>query len=178
MQQAVFKRPLPTVGGGDRLLNTEKCRVGRICDNQNCKDFHSDSEKRCLNHMRGMCQPPQGARCTNGLHTEVSAVNLIITVDLGSPIDVAQKMQVLESQHPDENARYVRIVVFGFAAVYEKLLRKMLEAMPLLHEIVLADRAKEPTLLVFLCDVVENCAKSNPRLREAIFEDDTSESLW
>ena len=57
-------------------------------------------------------------------------------------------------------------------------LLRLLEAPPLLHELVLPDRNKESNLLNFLCYIMEQCAHSTPRLRTVIFNGNCLESLW
>merc|ERR1740123_1628254 len=172
-----FEHPLPVVGGGDSQWNVERCFSGKHCENSRCKYWHSDSEKRCKRYALGGCDMLVSGRCPDGLHVDVSDIKLTCTVDLERPAQAVARLRDLEAQ-PSECAKYVRIVVYGFAAIRSALLKKFLEALPLLHEIALPDRARDPTLLVFLCDLVEQCAKSNPRLQDAIFEDKSMEALW
>jgi len=76
------------------------------------------------------------------------------------------------------NANYVRLVVYGFAAIYKDLLRKLLEYMPLVHVMVLPDRERDPHLLVSLSHIVELLGTSNPRLREVVFSGGVVEAIW
>ena len=87
-------------------------------------------------------------------------------------------LRALQEKTVDDRARYVRIVVRGFAQIRAALLQKIVEAMPLLHEMLLPDREWEPNLLVVLCDFVEPLAVSNPRLRSIIFKGEKIERLW
>ena len=69
-------------------------------------------------------------------------------------------------------------MVIAFAMVRAALLRKFLKLMPLLHELVLPECVPEDNLLVYLVDLVEPCARTNPRLRNVRFKDGTVEFLW
>jgi len=108
----------------------------------------------------------------------VSSVTKVFTVNLESSADAMRRLRWLEVQPLEERAQYVRMVVYGFALVRVQLLQRLLESMPLLHEVMLPDRMPDATLCVFLCDIVEKCAKSNPRLRDVIFRNNKVEFLW
>ena len=180
--QVVEQHPLPNVGGGDESWNIDKCANGQKCEHKNCMFYHSDNERRC----RKWClfnQPCDfyregGGRCIGGLHVKVHDVNQTFQVDLENTPEALHLLRKLERESPDARARYVRITVSGFAMVRRKLLGKFLDLMPLLHELVLPDRINNDHLLLFLTDVVEGCARSNPRLQKVVFEDGSEENLW
>jgi len=108
----------------------------------------------------------------------VADVCQTLEIDLEQPTQCLERLRKLADRPYDELAAYVRLVVFGFAMVREKILKRILDLLPLLHEIMLPDRKREPSILVCLCDIVETCAKTNPGLHNVIFEDNTVESLW
>ena len=179
--QTAELHPLPNVGGGDDDWNIHRCRRGIKCTARNCKYFHSDHEKRCRKFSldMGPCDRPEGGgRCIGGLHVKVQEVNKTLEVNLESTREALDLLRKLEGEPPDARAKYVRITVSGFAMVRRKLLRKFLDIMPLVHELVLPDRANNDHLLLFLTDVVEGCARSSPRLQKVIFEDGSEENLW
>ena len=74
--------------------------------------------------------------------------------------------------------RAATLVVFGYSALREGFLKKFVTQMKNLHVMKLPDREREPNLLVHLCDMVEDCAETNPALRDVVFTDDTLEPLW
>ena len=127
----------------------------------------------------GPCDRPEGGgRCIGGLHVKVQEVNKTLEVNLESTREALDLLRKLEKEPPDVRAKYVRITVSGFAMVRRKLLRKFLDIMPLVHELVLPDRANNDHVLLFLTDVVEGCAISCPRLQKVIFEDGSEKKLW
>mmetsp|Transcript_14950 Transcript_14950/g.41346 ORF Transcript_14950/g.41346 Transcript_14950/m.41346 type:complete len:247 (-) Transcript_14950:314-1054(-) len=172
----VLKRPVPVIPGSEEDWNVDKCWPGRKCENITCRRFHSDAERRCARYARGCCE--QSPPCPDGLHVRVSSVTKVFTVNLESSADAMRRLRWLEVQPLEERAQYVRMVVYGFALVRVQLLQRLLESMPLLHEVMLPDRMPDATLCVFLCDIVEKCAKSNPRLRDVIFRNNKVEFLW
>merc|ERR1712086_584477 len=76
------------------------------------------------------------------------------------------------------NARAIRLVVYSYAALYNGLLRKILAQLPLLHELVLPDRERDPHLLACLSDLLERVGTRNPRLRDVVFSDGKVEAMW
>ena len=179
--QTAELHPLPNVGGGDDDWNIHRCEKGIKCEARNCKYFHSEHERRCRKFSldMGPCDRPEGGgRCIGGLHVKVQEVNKTLEVNLESTREALDLLRKLEGEPPDARAKYVRITVSGFAMVRRKLLRKFLDIMPLVHELVLPDRANNDHLLLFLTDVVEGCARSSPRLQKVIFEDGSEENLW
>ncbi len=173
-----LRRPLPVVCGNEPAFNLDKCFHGKKCDATVCIYWHSEKEKRCPWFTSNDCEHIKDGHCRMDLHIDVKAVCETFTVDLECPVQAIERLRKLESQPAAHGASFVRIVVFGIAFVRKGLLKKFLEHMPLLHEIVLPDRKREPNLLVALCDIVEDCSKSNPRLRSVVFEDGVDELLW
>lgn len=177
--QPVMARPLPIMGNNDPYWNTETCLDGRRCTNRNCKNFHSDVEKRCQYFVQRNCWTQPGKSCVNGLHLPVPNDRWrSFEVDLESPANAFQLLQFLESQTPEDRAMYVRLVICGFAVVRVNFLKRFICKMPMLSELLLPDRAKNPTILVYLCDMVETLSRTNPRLCNVIFEDGSEELLW
>ncbi|CAK0834180.1 unnamed protein product [Prorocentrum cordatum] len=172
------QRPLPQPGGGDPQFNVAKCAEERSCDNPACVFWHSVAERRCQQFACGSCAAVSRGRCIGGLHVRPEDIREVLTVDLEDTVGVQDELRRLEAASPDERARYVRLVLYGFAGLRMGLLRKLLEQLPLLHELALPDRAREPSLLVFLCDLVEGLGTTTPRLRDVIFQDEQCESLW
>ena len=87
-------------------------------------------------------------------------------------------LRELKAVAPDERAKNVRLVVYNFATCYMGFVRKILDLLPLVHDIVLPDRDKTSPLLVGLSFLIEDCKISNPRLRRAIFAGGDGEQLW
>ena len=125
-----------------------------------------------------LAQPNPEGRCIGGLHVMMTNICQTLTVDLESTTDAKIRLRSLQARTPDQCARYVRIVVYGFAGLRAALLKDILKRLPLLHEIVLPDHARDPCLLVVLCDMIEECGCSTPRLRDVIFEDNSVQQLW
>lgn len=171
-------RPVPTVGRGDRYFNTQKCREGRRCENKDCNYWHSFQERRCKRFAAGELCGRLSGRCTDGLHVEVAAISQTLQIDLEMPKRIRALVHGLEGSSVEERAKYVRLVVYGFAAIRSALLQRVCAVLPLLHEIVLPDRVRESYLLVALTDTIERCASSNPRLRDVVFEDGCVEAVW
>jgi len=177
--------PLPKIVNVPRW-NVDKCPQGLLCEESGCPHYHSDNERRCEAFDTGHCcgnesdMTAAGGRprgCVNGLHIHASEVRETYCIDLSSAS--ARKLpRELEKQPREVNANYVRLVVYGFAAIYKDLLRKLLEYMPLVHVMVLPDRERDPHLLVSLSHIVELLGTSNPRLREVVFSGGVVEAIW
>eukprot|EP00811_Abedinium_folium_P008285 NODE_17654_length_932_cov_5.547826.p1 GENE.NODE_17654_length_932_cov_5.547826~~NODE_17654_length_932_cov_5.547826.p1 ORF type:complete len:246 (+),score=62.52 NODE_17654_length_932_cov_5.547826:85-738(+) len=170
--------PLPPLVFSDNAWSTQSCRRGRQCEVQVCRFFHSPRERRCAGFMSGRChEKPASGRCKQGLHVDVSSMCETLTVDLDAPQAVDQ-LRELEASTDAANATFVRVAVNGFSMLRATLLRRILACLPFVHQLQLPDRAQDPSLLVFLCDVIEPCAERNPRLRDIIFSDGSMEKLW
>ena len=109
---------------------------------------------------------------------QVKDLGLTFEVDLQVSREALSSLRRLADVSSDLRAKYIWIQVIGFAMVRAALLRKFLELMPLLHELVLPECVPEYNLLVYLVDLVEPCARTNPRLRNVRFKDGTVEFLW
>mmetsp|Transcript_58370 Transcript_58370/g.155368 ORF Transcript_58370/g.155368 Transcript_58370/m.155368 type:complete len:202 (-) Transcript_58370:97-702(-) len=171
-----FQRPALVIE--EERWNVEKCKKGRKCDDRCCGNWHSQAEMRCPMFVQVNCKEHANGSCKNGLHVQWSEVTESFAVDLESPRDAKARLRNLESQTPDMRARYSRIIVYGFAVVRVALLKRFLDILPLLHELMLPDRVRDPNLLVFLADMLEDCAQTNPRLREVVFQDNREEKMW
>ena len=172
-EHPLLQRPLPRFAGGAAEPNLVKCRWGRNCSDNNCKFWHSDKETICPKSCRLL-----PGHCQLGLHIEASAVRETFSVDLECPQEAITKLQTLESEAAAYGAAFVRMVVFGIAYVRRGLLKKLLDRLPLVHELLLPDRKREPSLLVAVCDIVEGSWRMNPRLRTVVFADGVEEQLW
>ena len=138
-----LRRPLPVVCGNEPTFNLDKCFHGKKCDATVCIYWHSEKEKRCPWFTSNDCEHIKYGHCRMGLHIDVKAVCETFAVDLECPVQAIERLRKLESQPAAHGASFVRIVVFGIAFVRKGLLKKFLEHMPLLHEIVLPDRKRE-----------------------------------
>ena len=179
--------PIPKVGFGRTYWNIDRCPIGNRCEDRKCQYYHSEVEKRCCQYIHGICTHVPICRsyqgtceylCPHGLHIKMNDICDIFTVDLENIRNVKKKLQEREALPRYEEAKCVRFVIYGFAMICEKIIRKILDTMPLVHELVLPDRSMEPTLQVFLCDLVERCTHNNPRLRTVIFRDGRKMDLW
>mmetsp|Transcript_79807 Transcript_79807/g.222167 ORF Transcript_79807/g.222167 Transcript_79807/m.222167 type:complete len:240 (+) Transcript_79807:91-810(+) len=175
-----LQKPLPQVGFGYAEWNVDRCGQGITCPQFFCKCWHSEVEKRCPNFARhGSCEDARGGpRCPHGLHIQASSVNQTLCVNLENPFECNAQVQRLWNQTPETRASYCRVVLYGFASLRAHFLKRILQCLPLVYELVLPDREKNLTLLVYLCDLVEGCAQICPRLREVVFKDGSSEVLW
>ena len=108
---------------------------------------------------------------------QLQDLNKTFKVNLEASTEAKNSLRKLKEVSPDDRAKYIRIEVIGFAMVRARLLRSFLELMPLLHELVLPEWAPEKHLLVYLLDLVEPCARTNPRLHIVRFQDGTGERL-
>ena len=173
-----LRRPLPVVCGNEATFNFDRCHQGKKCEATVCIYYHSDKEKRCPWSMSNDCQHMKNGHCRMGLHVDIAAICETFTLDLECPAQAMERLQKLVVQPAAHGASFSRLVVFGLAFIRKGLLKKFFEHMPLLHEIILPDRKREPNLLVVLCDILEDCWKLVPRLRTVVFEDGAEELLW
>ena len=102
----------------------------------------------------------------------------MLQINLEAPAEAYKVYENLKSEDNNTKAKYVRLIVYGFSVVRAQLLKRVLSLMPLVHEIVLADRLMEDNLIVSIMTVLEDCAQGNPRLYEVAFADGNSEALW
>ena len=169
---------LPNVGLEDKQWNVKPCHAGRGCRTNLCKYYHSLFERRCSGFSSGSCS---NAMCEQGLHVWPNEVQQVISVHLDPEEDPSEPFRFLglwKMQPAQTRACVVRLEVQGFAGVRKQLLIELCCLFPLLHELSLPDRKREPNLLVYLADVCEKTAEPAPRLQKVIFEDGTVEHLW
>jgi len=172
------QRPAPKFGEQHKeRWKLDRCYDKYACEKLDCQFYHSQIEKRCLDFVTtGICETEE---CKD-LHVLPEQLAQTLTVDLESPADAVARLRAFEKKTIHERACYVRIVVYGFAGLREELLKRFLKLFPFLHEVVLPDRAREPNLLVYLCDIVEALQSKEgfcPNLRFACFEDGRVEQL-
>ena len=163
----------------DNIWNCYPCIIGQACECLTCPYYHSDVEKRCKQFVQRLCKNVEGGgRCIGGLHVQWEDLYKTFKINLQASREAKNSLRKLKEVSANDRAKYYRIEVTGFAMVRARLLRSCLQLMPLLHELVLPECTSEKHLLVFLCDVVEPCGKTNPRLRIVRFQDGTQEPLW
>merc|ERR1711862_264907 len=78
---------------------------------------------------KNACPHRGDARCNSGLHVKLEDVHQEFTLDLNFQTAALKALREMEVRHPDEHAKYVRIVVYGFASLSECLLLKFLHMM-------------------------------------------------
>ena len=181
-----MRRPLPKVAGGARW-NLDKCRQGIRCEADACPCWHSECERVCMGFALGDCATCKDGDagavsgtqpgCVNGLHMQATELSETLCIDLFAAS--ARRLPGELSKRPREaNARHIRLIIYGIAAMYNRLLRNILAHLPLLHELVLPDRERDPHLLVMLSDLIELAGTTNPRLRYVVFSGDVCEAIW
>ena len=182
MTNPCLERKCPVVAKNcDSTWNLRACEAGLKCPSVSCECYHSEAERRCHDFItKGSCADGDGCPL---LHVRTAdEVVATYAVDLESPADAVARLSQVSAMPLHVRARYVRLVVWGFAGLREEILKKFLKLFPLLHEMVLPDRKREANLLVYLCDILEDCASSNPRLRDTVFQDtlmvECPEQLW
>eukprot|EP00442_Polarella_glacialis_P048712 CAMPEP_0115114764 /NCGR_PEP_ID=MMETSP0227-20121206/42265_1 /TAXON_ID=89957 /ORGANISM="Polarella glacialis, Strain CCMP 1383" /LENGTH=163 /DNA_ID=CAMNT_0002515255 /DNA_START=283 /DNA_END=771 /DNA_ORIENTATION=- len=107
------------------------------CEAPACNNWHSPSEKRCRRFA--LVHKCEKEGCDDGLHVKAPDVSQVFVLDLTARSAV-QEVRTLEASSATLRAQYIRIVVWGFCSVRSALLRKALQALPLVHELALPDR--------------------------------------
>mmetsp|Transcript_68084 Transcript_68084/g.121281 ORF Transcript_68084/g.121281 Transcript_68084/m.121281 type:complete len:290 (-) Transcript_68084:80-949(-) len=176
-----YRRMLPMVGGFDPMWNVHPCQHGQKCSDLLCRGYHSEAERRCPCHSSGMlCSQSYNGRCSQGLHVDVPSICKVLTLDFLCASDMPAQLQIAETWPMDECARHVRIVILGFetTGMQTNMLLRFCRVLPMLHELCFADKEMTWELLLSMCDLMEKCAQTNPRLRDVIFKDGSVVPIW
>ena len=169
---------LPVVGGGNQLWNTEPCPHGLrgLLGCPGCGRWHAATERRCRDHVLGTCA--HNEPCPLGLHVALDEMRETLTVDLENVVEFAAKLKSVKYMTRSFRAQCVRLEVWHFADNRGYMLSRMLQMLPMVHQLVLPDWERDTHVLAFITGMVDARPRCNPQLREVIFMDGTSVPLW
>eukprot|EP00442_Polarella_glacialis_P030355 CAMPEP_0115069872 /NCGR_PEP_ID=MMETSP0227-20121206/12799_1 /TAXON_ID=89957 /ORGANISM="Polarella glacialis, Strain CCMP 1383" /LENGTH=221 /DNA_ID=CAMNT_0002456323 /DNA_START=85 /DNA_END=750 /DNA_ORIENTATION=+ len=165
---------LPSIGYDNFAWNVEQCQHKMACEAPACNNWHSPSEKRCRRFA--LVHKCEKEGCDDGLHVKAPDVSQVFVLDLTARSAV-QEVRTLEASSATLRAQYIRIVVWGFCSVRSALLRKALQALPLVHELALPDREASAGVEMTIFNTIKGVWRSCPRLRFVIWSSDVKEAL-